>query len=85
VANEADLGRVLRAIQNGDDANELADNAQLASRLDLTLVMVASILEDAKERSLIWGQRSGDKPGPWFKELELTVQGRRFLVGHDTD
>jgi hypothetical protein len=50
----------------------------------LPLTVVASILEDAKERSLIWGQRSGDKPGPWFKELELTVQGRRFLVVNDT-
>jgi hypothetical protein len=57
----------------------------LAKKLDLTLTVVASILEDAKERSLIWGQRSGDKPGPWFKELELTVQGRRFLVGRDPD
>jgi len=79
-ATDTDLRRVLRAIQLGDESNELANNARLAAALSATLEEIATLLSDAKERSLIWGQRSGDKPGPWFNDLELTVQGRRYLT-----
>jgi hypothetical protein len=72
------LGVVLR----GDDSGAPVDNSMLASRLGWDLEAVASCLHEAKERSLVWGQRSGDKPAPWYKELEITVQGRRLLRTH---
>ncbi len=70
---------LLRVIQDGDDANELVNNAAIAKRLGWDLEVVAARLQEAKDSSLLWGQRSGDKPAPWFNDLEITVQGRRFL------
>jgi hypothetical protein len=82
MSTDDDLAQLLRAVQAGDDADELADNESLAGSLQWSLGDVAACLREAKERSLIWGVRSGQQPGPWFVELELTVQGRRFLAGH---
>ena len=82
MSTDDDLAQLLRAVQAGDDADVLADNESLASSLQWSLGDVADCLREAKERSLIWGVRSGQQPGPWFAELELTVQGRRFLAGH---
>lgn len=70
---------VLAVIQDGDEHDALVDNAIIAKRLGFDLERVAALLEDAKERSLVWGRRTGDKPAPWFSELEVTVQGRRLL------
>jgi hypothetical protein len=81
VSNDDRLDQVLRAIQASDDGDAPADNAILSKQLGLTLIEVAECLDDAKERALIWGHRGGTKPGPWFSELEVTVQGRRFLSG----
>ncbi|MGZ4769995.1 MAG: hypothetical protein ACXV8N_15115 [Ilumatobacteraceae bacterium] len=71
--------QLLGVVLKGDDSGAPVDNSMLASRLGWDLETVASCLHDAKERSLVWGQRSGDKPAPWYKELEITVQGRRLL------
>ena len=57
----------------------------LARALELSLVDVAQRLEDAKARGLIWGFRNGQRPAPWYTDLELTVQGRRFLATHGAD
>ncbi len=73
---------LLGVVQAGDDTDELVDNAIIARRLGWDLVMVSAALRQAKDRSLIWGQRSGEKPGPWYKDLEVTVQGRRLLRDH---
>jgi hypothetical protein len=70
---------LLGVVQAGDDNGAPVDNAVIAKRLKWDLETVAGCLGEAKERSLVWGQRSGDKPAPWFKELEITVQGRRLL------
>jgi hypothetical protein len=51
----------------------------LAASLGWDLEHVAEALGMAKQQSLIWGQRGGHKPGPWFSELEVTVQGDRLL------
>jgi hypothetical protein len=75
-----DLVPVLRAVQYGDDADSLLDNDSLARVLGLSLIDVAQRLEAAKARRFIWGVRSGQRPGPWYTELEVTVQGRRFLA-----
>ena len=79
MATEDELQRLLRAVQLGDETDALADNDSLASVLGWPVAAVAACLREAKERSLIWGIRSGRTPAPWFTDLELTVQGRRFL------
>ena len=71
--------QLLGVVLKGDDSGAPVDNSMLASRLGWDLEAVATCLHEAKERSLVWGQRSGDKPAPWYKELEITVQGRRLL------
>lgn len=71
--------QLLGVVLNGDDSGAPVDNSILAAKLGWDLEAVASCLHEAKERSLVWGQRSGDKPAPWYKELEITVQGRRLL------
>ncbi len=75
---------LLGVVLNGDDSGAPVDNSIIAARLGWNLEAVATCLHEAKERSLVWGQRSGDKPAPWFKELEITVQGRRLLRSHAT-
>jgi len=77
-----ELMSVLLVVQQGDDADSLLDNDGIAQALEISLVDVARRLEVAKDRRLIWGSRSGQRPAPWYTDLELTVQGRRFLAGH---
>lgn len=77
---EQRLIAILQAIRTAEDADELADNASLSAALGLSLDDVAACLEGAKEQALIWGHRGGTKPGPWFSELEVTVQGKRYLA-----
>jgi hypothetical protein len=79
MADDQELLALLRVVAAGDDANELANNSILSKQLGWDLEKVAACLQDAKDRSLLWGQRNGDKPAPWFNDLEITVQGRRFL------
>ena len=76
------LAQVLAAIQAGDEANELADNTTLSKALRWSLEEVAACLAEAKERKFIWGARGGARPAPYYAELEVTVQGRRFLAAH---
>jgi hypothetical protein len=70
---------LLKAVQDGEFADAPVDNEMLAAAMQLSLVAVAGYLEEAKARSLVWGFRSGRQPGPWFTDLEVTVQGRRLL------
>ena len=79
MVDDQQLMDLLRIVMAGDDANELANNSILSSKLGWDLETVAACLQEAKDRSLLWGQRNGDKPAPWFNDLEITVQGRRFL------
>ena len=77
---DAELAVILVAVQQGDDVDSLLDNDALAEACDLSLDVVAQRLDVAKQRKLIWGRRSNQRPAPWYTELELTVQGRRFLA-----
>jgi len=81
-SNDKHMVDMLGIVLKGDDSGAPVDNSIIAARLGWNLEAVASCLHEAKERSLVWGQRSGDKPAPWFKELEITVQGRRLLRSH---
>jgi hypothetical protein len=82
MSTDEQTAQMLQVIASGDTADELADNRIIADRLGWTLEDVASCLDAAKDSKLIWGRRSGEKPAPWYCELELTVQGRRFLAAH---
>jgi hypothetical protein len=77
--DDRQMVQLLGVVLSGDDSGAPVDNSIIASRLGWDLETVAACLTQAKERSLVWGQRSGDKPAPWYKELEITVQGRRLL------
>ncbi|HVE17527.1 MAG TPA: hypothetical protein VNB52_00505 [Ilumatobacteraceae bacterium] len=84
-SNDQHMVDMLGIVLTGDDSGAPVDNSIIAARLGWNLEAVASCLHEAKERSLVWGQRSGDKPAPWFKELEITVQGRRLLRSHSAN
>jgi hypothetical protein len=81
-SDDRQMMKLLGVVLKGDDSGAPVDNSIIAARLGWNLETVATCLNEAKERSLVWGQRSGDKPAPWFKELEITVQGRRLLRSH---
>ena len=81
-AGDERIVAVLAAIQAGDEADQLADNATLSKALQWSLEDVAACLAEAKERKFIWGARGGARPAPFYAELEVTVQGRRFLAAH---
>ena len=83
-ASDTDMAMLLAAVQAGDEQDTPVDNQLLADGLKWSLDAVAACLSDAKSRSFIWGSRSGQRPAPWYTELELTVQGRRFLTQHRT-
>ena len=76
------LAQVLAAIQAGAEADQLADNATLSKALRWSLEDVAACLAEAKERKFIWGARGGARPAPFYAELEVTVQGKRFLAAY---
>ena len=72
--DDRQMAKLPPVVLSGDDSGTPVDNSIIAKRLGSDLEAVAKCLNEAKERSLVWGQRSGDKPAPWFKELEITVQ-----------
>jgi hypothetical protein len=78
-ADDADdrLLVMLRTIRDRDVAQ--LDNAALGRFLGWTDEMTAASLVEAKDRLLIWGIRVGGRHAPSFEEIELTVQGRRFV------
>lgn len=82
MSGDDELVLLLRAVQDGDDADVLADNESLARVLHWSAAEVAACLGEAKDRSLIWGTRGRNETSPWFTDLELTVQGRRLLAAH---
>lgn len=79
MSTEIELLDLLRAVLNADEEDQLLDNETLAAVLGWNLDRVAASLHEAKEQSLIWGHRGARKPGPWFSDLEVTVQGKRLL------
>jgi hypothetical protein len=85
VAGKEDLRRLLKAVNDGDFADTPVDNQMLATALRLSLVDVAGRLQEAQARSLVSGILSGQKPGPWYTDLQVTAQGQRFLGSYRPD
>ena len=77
--SEEHLVVMLRSIDERDAAAEQLDSAMLGRCLGWTAARTAASLEAAKARLLVWGIRVGGSPAPCFEDIELTVQGRRFL------
>jgi hypothetical protein len=72
------LVAMLRTI--GERDAEQLDSRSLGRSLGWTAAQTADSLAAAKARLLIWGIRVGGNPAPCFEDIELTVQGRRFLI-----
>ena len=75
------LVAMLRTISERDA--EQLDSKVLGRCLGWTQVQTSDSLVAAKARLLIWGIRVGGNPGPLFEDIELTVQGRRFLTASE--
>lgn len=84
MCDDATLLALLRAIRDGDAADAPMDNEMLGAQLGWTPNDVASHLLSAKDRMLIWGSRIGGTPAPRYADLEITVQGRRFMAAAET-
>ena len=80
-ATNDELVAMLRTISDRDVSGEQVDSRSLGRCLGWTPAQTADSLVAAKARLLIWGIRVGGNPGPCFEDIELTVQGRRFLLG----
>jgi hypothetical protein len=78
------LVAMLRTIGDSDATAGALDSAALGRSLGWTAAVTAASLETAKHRLLIWGIRVGGSPSPCFEDIELTVQGRRFLTAADS-
>ena len=82
VERDDQLVRLLEAVRDGGFSDQPMDNETLASALHVSLVSVASYLQEAKARSLISGTRAARRPGPWYTNLEVSEQGERYLALH---
>ncbi|MGI9053141.1 MAG: hypothetical protein ACR2HQ_10900 [Ilumatobacteraceae bacterium] len=80
MSDDEALLALLGAVRDGDEADEPMDSDSLGARLGWSPTDVASRLTTARAQMLIWGARVGGNPGPKFVDLELTVQGRRFIA-----
>lgn len=83
-ATDDHLVAMLRTIGDRDATAGQLDNAALGRCLGWTAARTAASLGAAKGRLLIWGIRVHGTPAPCFEDIELTVQGRRFLTAVDS-
>ena len=81
-ADEA-LVAMLRTIGEREITERL-DSQILGRCLGWTPAQTSDSIVAAKARLLIWAIRVGSNPGPCFEDIELTVQGRRFLTAAQT-
>lgn len=79
VSDDARLRDLLGAVRDGDESGTSMTNQLLVKQLGWPPADVAAMLSDAKDQLLIWGLKTGGTPQPHFEDIELTVQGRRFL------
>ena len=82
MSDEPRLWALLSAIRDGDERGVVMSSEVLAGDLGWSPADVATVLRDARAEMFIWGLRSGGSPQPHFEEIELTVQGNRYLRTH---
>ena len=78
------LVAMLRTIGEREVSAEQLDSKVLGRCLGWTPAQTSASLVAAKAGLLIWAIRVGGNPGPCFEDIELTVQGRRFLAAAGT-
>ena len=78
------LVAMLRTIGEREVSAGQLDSKVLGRCLGWTPAQTADSLVAAKASLLIWAIRVGGNPGPCFEDIELTVQGRRFLAAAGT-
>lgn len=83
-AEDRELMAVLLAVQHGDEEGSPLDNAGVARACGISVETARACLDAAKERSLIWGMRTGHGASASYTDLEVTVQGRRFLTSNSS-
>jgi hypothetical protein len=72
---------ILLAVQLGDDRDSLLDNNGLADACHLSRSSTSRhALPRPRSASSCGARRGNQQPGPWYPDLELTVQGRRLLA-----
>lgn len=74
-----DLVAALTVLRAADDGGTPIDNAALGVTLGWDAERVGRCIGVAKKRSFIWGVPGPQRLGSWFSEIEVTVQGRRYL------
>ena len=79
--SDDDLFDLLRVIGDWAERADPLASSDVSRSLGWSDAVTASSLAEARARLLIWGMRVGGTPAPRFEDLELTVQGRRLLVG----
>lgn len=82
MSDDPRLRALLSAIRDGDERGAVMSSESLAHDLGWSPADVAVMLSDAKAGMLVWGLRSGGNPQPHFDDIELTVQGNRYLRHH---
>lgn len=70
---------LLSALRRGDETGSVVSSDMLATDLGWSAADVADTLRRARDEMLVWGMRSGGQPQPHFDDIELTVQGNRYL------
>lgn len=84
MSDEPRMRALLSAIRAGDERGAVMSSDALADDLGWSAADVAATLRDAKAGMLIWGLRTGGTPQPHFDDIELTVQGNRYLRRAET-
>jgi len=79
MSDEDRLRELLSAVHRVDGRGVPVSNDLLATDLGWSSADVANTLRDAKADMLIWGLRTSGNPQPQFEDIELTVQGNRYL------
>jgi hypothetical protein len=79
MSDERRLHELLGALRRGDERGVVMSSEALVADLGWSPVDVADTVREAKAMMLIWGFGGGGQPQPRFDEIELTVQGNRYL------
>jgi hypothetical protein len=79
MSDERRLHELLGALRRGDERGVVMSSEALVADLGWSPVDVADTVREAKAMMLIWGLGGGGQPQPRFDEIELTVQGNRYL------
>jgi len=82
MAADDELVRLLQAVRRRRLRQRARRQRDARRGVTDALGSVAEWLQEAKARSFIWGTARRPAAGAVFTDLEVTVQGQRFLSAH---